>query len=90
MAWGDWDRDGDLDLAAGNNQYPNQIFENLGGKLSLAWTFSPWDGTRDAALVDWDHDSDLDLAVANYEGPSRIPFWATTLVGGNTDKRLRR
>lgn len=65
VAWGDWDRDGDLDLAVGNAG-PNYVFQNDGGVLSLAWASAESDDTRSVAWGDWDGDRDLDLAVANY------------------------
>ncbi|MBN1657741.1 MAG: VCBS repeat-containing protein [Anaerolineae bacterium] len=65
VAWGDWDRDGDLDLVAGNDSAPNRVYENEGGSLSLDWTSNPADGTTSVAWGDWDGDGDLDLAAGN-------------------------
>jgi len=65
VAWGDWDADGDLDLAAsGYDAEPTRVYENRGGLLILAWS-SP--GTRAGHGLAWgdvDGDGDLDLAVA--------------------------
>jgi len=38
VAWGDWDGDGDLDLAAGNRYGPTRVYDNTGGMLASAWT----------------------------------------------------
>ena len=38
LAWGDWDNDGDPDLAVGVYCGANQVYANNGGKLELAWT----------------------------------------------------
>ncbi|MCP4287118.1 MAG: VCBS repeat-containing protein, partial [Gammaproteobacteria bacterium] len=68
VAWGDWDDDGDLDLAVGNwgsEPVPNQIYENDGGVLTLAWTSPEAKTTTSLAWGDWDGDGDLDLAVGN-------------------------
>jgi len=67
VAWGDWDGDGNLDLAAGNGgaKNPNRVYENTGGALSLAWTSADTDKTYSVAWGDWDGDGDLDLAAGN-------------------------
>ncbi|MBN1658469.1 MAG: VCBS repeat-containing protein [Anaerolineae bacterium] len=79
VAWGDWDNDGDLDLAVGNGgcsesyypppppciPSPNQVYENTGDSLALAWSSSETDNTASVAWGDWDSDGDLDLAVGN-------------------------
>ncbi|HSH01631.1 MAG TPA: FG-GAP-like repeat-containing protein, partial [Anaerolineae bacterium] len=72
VAWGDWDNDGDLDLAVSNrNNAPNYVYENIGGNLILdptagyGWQSTELSNTMDLAWGDWDNDSDLDLAIAN-------------------------
>lgn len=73
MVWGDWDGDGDLDLAAGNNG-PNRVYENTGAGLNAvaAWSSSEADRTIGIAWGDYDNDGDLDLASANFAQPNRI------------------
>jgi hypothetical protein len=41
VAWGDWDGDDDLDLAAGNHSQPNRVYENAGNVLASTWSFIP-------------------------------------------------
>jgi hypothetical protein len=72
VAWGDWDRDGDLDLAVGNSG-ANQVYENVGGNLSLAWESTDDAGNSESvAWGDWDGDGDLDLAVGNSPGHNQV------------------
>ncbi len=70
LAWGDWDDDGDLDLAVGNNG-ANRVYQNDDGALTLAWSSDEWENTTAVAWGDADGDGDLDLAVANW-GTNRI------------------
>jgi hypothetical protein len=65
VAWGDWDGDGDLDLAVGNEAQANQVYTNDGGTLALAWESAEAAYTHSVAWGDWDGDGDLDLAVGN-------------------------
>jgi hypothetical protein len=67
VAWGDYDGDGDLDLATGNDGAPNRVYRNGGGSLarSPVWTSDEADYTSSVAWGDWDGDGDLDLAVGN-------------------------
>ncbi len=92
VAWGDWDGDGDLDLAVGNDDPlycspVSKVYENDGETLTMAWTFSLFTcyASLDVAWGDWDSDGDLDLAVGNvgvnqvYENPWR----SGTRLGNN-------
>ena len=74
LAWGDWDSDGDLDLAIGNDGAPNQVYQNISGTLQLSWESPLSDAlqTRGVAWADWDGDGDLDLTFANYQGVDQI------------------
>ncbi|MBC7262279.1 MAG: CRTAC1 family protein [Chloroflexi bacterium] len=73
VAWGDYDRDGDLDLYAVNDGgYPNLLYRNngngtfteVGGAAGVADTGIG----RGCAWADYDNDGYLDLAVLNWDG----------------------
>ena len=80
VEWGDWDGDGDLDLAAGNAASslprPIRIYTNSGSSLptTAAWSTSQvsssYDSNQEIGLDwgDWDGDGDLDLAASNETG----------------------
>ena len=73
MAWGDYDNDGDLDLAVGNELQPSRLYRNDGGMLTSAavWSSPEADDTHSVAWGDYDGDGDLDLAVGN-NGTNRL------------------
>jgi hypothetical protein len=74
VAWGDWDGDGDLDLAAGNGVgQANSVYENTGAALdpNAVWSSTETDQATSVAWGDWDGDGDLDLAVG-YQGTNRV------------------
>ncbi|MDX1545785.1 MAG: VCBS repeat-containing protein [Rhodothermales bacterium] len=73
LAWGDYDNDGDLDLAAlgdENGRPATVLFENLGGE-NFARTAAGLPGLRhgDLAWGDADSDGDLDLAITGLAEP---------------------
>ncbi|HNB51044.1 MAG TPA: VCBS repeat-containing protein, partial [Anaerolineales bacterium] len=76
VAWGDFDGDGDLDLASANYEsfQPVQIHQNVGGVFTttLAVGGTSSDLTLDLAAGDFDQDYDLDLVIANDNGPNRV------------------
>lgn len=69
LAWGDWDNDGDDDLAVGNYNTYDYIYVNQGSKpgdprLDLLWQSSEAYSTTGVAWGDKDNDGDLDLAIS--------------------------
>ncbi len=65
---GDWDGDGDLDLASANNG-DNQVdilFNNGAGVFTGGNTVDGQTNTSGLAAGDWDADGDLDVASANF------------------------
>ena len=70
--WGDWDGDGDLDLAVARADGVNHVYDNEGGVLSAAWTSPEANESRGIAWGDFDGDGDLDLAVGNADTSNRL------------------
>jgi hypothetical protein len=88
-AWGDWDGDGDPDLAFGNsNMFEDdeltRVMENDGGDFVPAWTGSESD-TLAIAWVDFDGDGDLDLAELNDGTPGLVISRNDQIGGGTVD-----
>jgi hypothetical protein len=74
VVWGDFDNDGDLDLAVGNGgfEYTGQNYLYINNLESSDTTFTEraeFGGGDTSCLVwgDYDNDGDLDLAVANWD-----------------------
>jgi len=95
--WGDYDGDGDLDLAVANCcGEPNRIYVNDGaGDLTLAWSTTETDDSTSVAWGDLDRDGDLDLAIGNRAEPNRLYLndgtgiltlaWSSTEIDASED-----
>ncbi|MBT8364549.1 MAG: Ig-like domain-containing protein, partial [Deltaproteobacteria bacterium] len=94
LAAGDWDSDGDIDLATGNfGSNSVDILNNDGsGSFTDVQTIVSQDGARALAAGDWDGDGDLDLAAGNFSA-NRVDILKNdslgtfTVVGNVADQR---
>jgi hypothetical protein len=91
VVWGDFDDDGDLDLAVGNGGFQqegqNALYINNGDG---SFTERPEFGMGDTACMFWgdaDHDGDLDLAVGNWDAGQSMLYLND---GGGTFSPLAR
>ena len=70
--WGDFDNDGDLDLATGNYIDPNRFYENNGdgtfADRTVAYGVGHTGQCRSLHAADYDGDGWLDLFVVNLSG----------------------
>ncbi|MEE8391685.1 MAG: FG-GAP-like repeat-containing protein, partial [Anaerolineae bacterium] len=75
LAWADYDNDGDVDLAVGNDGADDHVWENDGGTFSTSPVWSsntPLSKTTSLAWGDWDNDGYLDLAVGHDGEPDVV------------------
>jgi len=81
LAAGDWDSDGDIDLAVANYTANRlALLKNDGtGNFTVGYTFTGLWGPYGLAAGDWDGDGDLDLVVANLDGD-----WVVILANDGT------
>jgi hypothetical protein len=90
-AWGDYDKDGDLDLAVGGYDGPNLLFKNDGAgnfeKVLNNSYINNGNYTEGLAWADADNDGDLDIFTAknNYFGGNNSYF----LNDGNSNNWLK-
>ena len=68
-AWGDYDNDGDLDIAlAGSGVSYTTVYRNNGGVFSNQNFTLPNRNDNDLAWLDYDRDGDLDLTESGWNG----------------------
>ena len=75
--WGDFDRDGNLDLAVGGSQ-GTTIYRNLGGQLTRFWNTETY--SHDLHWIDVDGDDTLELVAIGYH-------WWTSIIDNHIYKR---
>ena len=95
----DFDRDGDLDLFVANDETPNVLFRNDGGRLEdiglEAGVAYNGDGELEASMGvdagDCDGDGDLDLYVTNFYGETNTLYLNSgsgTFIDATTERGL--
>ena len=74
LAWGDYDNDGDLDLAAAGYETADtrvsKVYRNDAGSFTDIGAALPGVASSSLAWGDYDNDGDLDLALAGWGGGS--------------------
>ncbi len=81
----DFDEDGDLDIAVGNDRVRNLLYWNDGsGRFTAGPTFGGIESTRGVTLADLDADGHVDILMTNRGDPNVIHF------GDGTGGFLRR
>jgi hypothetical protein len=65
IAWGDYDNDGDIDVAVGNYDQQNYLYANDGDGTFTEGSQFGAGCTYSLAWGDYDNDGDLDVAVGN-------------------------
>ena len=70
---GDFDGDGDLDVAVGNDMAPCEVYLNDGtGRFDLHCRFGEISSVRSLSLADIDRDGDLDILATSRGKPNQI------------------
>ena len=81
VSWGDYDKDGDLDILGGSNEMPtpsrSYVYRNDDGKKFVEVAESiglsiPGRISRQSNWIDYDNDGDSDLYAANRSGANQL------------------
>jgi hypothetical protein len=73
IAWGDYDNDGDLDIAAGGVGLNTTLYRNNGnGTFNSTGIALPIIASGSLAWGDYDNDGDVDLLIASYSGSAFV------------------
>ena len=77
VEFGDWDNDGDLELASGRDDHlelgwPNHVYVNEGAPLGREVVIAEDAEAQALAWGDWDGDGDLDLVLGNDATASEV------------------
>ncbi|MCB9076093.1 MAG: VCBS repeat-containing protein [Anaerolineaceae bacterium] len=85
LAWGDWNHDGDPDLAVGNENASDQVYDNVtpvGGEPKFNWLWksiaSAPIATTGIAWGDRDGDGDLDLLISQKDTDRNNGYYENT------------
>ncbi len=77
MSWGDYDDDGDIDMAVGNSSFEgNYLFKNefIEGYSDSFSQISAFDSGQISSIIfgDYNNDGNLDVMVSNFGGQNRL------------------
>ncbi len=78
--WGDWDSDGDMDLALGRDNGEVRVYANFNGVLKLLWLSQAPFRAAGVRFGDVDNDGDMDLALAQTDAAANSGYFLNRIV----------